>query len=983
MKKRLWLAAIIIALSLSSTLLADESDSLRYIYKLSQNGYYSESIDQINQFMSQYPNSNYYTTALSLKGYNYFMEKDYVNAQKTYLQLLNTQFGDEANYYLEMIAIAQANSNSAMQYLTAISQDSTMKPYGYFALANYYFNAGDFDEAIVLFQSLANGNSQFAAQSQLKLGIAYFNDKNYAQSASSLMLFVKIPAQAQLDLALANYYLGLANEQIGNTSAALQAYSLVVTNGQSSPYYPDALNNSAKIYLTNGNSTQFLATTSLMEKTSYKDKAYALEGEYYFNQKQYSYAETAFKSSLAVTANPAVLYNLILTYSLENKYQSVSSSVSGLQNTPFQTSYNYYYVWAQFNLKNYQTVYTFSQTPSNLKVDASLNQSFLEMLATSDFESGNYSASTRIFQKLIQIQPQPQFYYNLILIASKTNDLSLATQTYSSYTKINDTTYTEKITALMSDIYISNNQSDSAKQLYVSYLKQKQNSKFAANLSGIYITQGNYSEAIDSASDVKDLGTAAYIKAIAYSKMGDLSNASKNFRIVVEKSKDSQEVEDSYFNLISLDLQTSQYSTAITDSQKFIQKFPTSTSLSDVQKMQAMAYFKLGSYDKALSIYQTLSKVKGQESYAISMKGQCYYNTEQYDLAYNSYNTVNTAYPKSKEAAESLYWMIVIKANGSDTMSVKKLSMKFIETHPNSSYLSQVILLDTSTLTQNKDLTDISSALIAAYDKANDSKQKNMISTQVSKLNISLENYSLAFNWSQKMSKNDEQKSLQAQIYYLQKNYSQAIPILKSLLTSSTYSSFANYYLGSVYFQQNQYSQATPYLNTVINGSDLTYQDQALFKQAIILENSKDYKNAIMLLLKLKLMYPNSSLQEGTLIKLAQDYYQLQNFDKAISTYQDFLGEYPNSQYMQDALKGLIVCQIEIKDFSTAQNNCIALSKINPTLAAELKAIVNQKIHTNSQSGSASQSGSSQGGGLSKNVKNTIGTSMQKGSIGK
>lgn len=233
------------------------------------------------------------------------------------------------------------------------------------------------------------------------------------------------------------------------------------------------------------------------------------------------------------------------------------------------------------------------------------------------------------------------------------------------------------------------------------------------------------------------------------------------------------------------------------------------------------------------------------------------------------------------------------------------------------------------------------------------------------------------------MSKNDEQKSLQAQIYYLQKNYSQAIPILKSLLTSSTYSSFANYYLGSVYFQQNQYSQATPYLNTVINGSDLTYQDQALFKQAIILENSKDYKNAIMLLLKLKLMYPNSSLQEGTLIKLAQDYYQLQNFDKAISTYQDFLGEYPNSQYMQDALKGLIVCQIEIKDFSTAQNNCIALSKINPTLAAELKAIVNQKIHTNSQSGSASQSGSSQGGGLSKNVKNTIGTSMQKGSIGK
>lgn len=967
MKKRLWVASAILAAAIcSSTLYAGESDSVKYIYKLSQSGYYSESIDQINQFLSQYPSSNYYNTVLSLKGYNLFMEKDYVNAQKIYQQLLNTQFADEANYYLEMSVIAQNNSTAAMQYLNAISPSSPMKPYGYFALGNYYFDSGSYDESIVLFQSLANGNSQFKAQSQLKLGIAYFNDKSYAQSTASLGAFLTLPSQSVADKSLANYYLGLAFEQMGNTTGALQAYSQIIANGQSSQYYPDALNNSAKIYLANGNGTQFLTTTGLMEKTSYKDKAYALEGEYYFTQKQYDLAEKAFKNSLAVAPNPAVAYNLILTLAQENKYQDVATGVSSLQNTSFQNAYNYYYVWAQYNLSNYQNVYQFSQTVSNLTVDSSLNQSFLEMIATSDFESGNYSASVQMYQKLLTLSPQPQYYYNLLLIASKTNDVALATKTFSSYQKSGDVTYLEKNTALMSDIYIANNQSDAAKQLYINYLKQKQNSKFAANLSGIYISQGNYSQAIDSAKDVKDPGSAAYIKAIAYSKMGDTTNAIKNFKIVVVKGKNPQESEDSYYNLITLELQTAQYSSVVSDSQQFIQKFPKSDSLVDVQKMQAMAYFKLGNYDKAQSVYQSLTQISGQESYAYTMIAQCYYNTENYTQAYTNYNKVFTSYPKSKEAAESLYWMIVIKANANDVANVKALSIQFINTYPNSSYLSQVILQDTTLLTKNQDLTAISTALVSTYDKAKDTKQKNMIATQIVKLNITLLNYKLAYTWSQKMATSEQQISLQAQILYLQNNYSQAVPLLKSLLNSSEYSAFANYYLGSLYFDQNQYSLATPYLNSVINGSDATYQDQALLKQAIIYENSKDYKNAIMLLLKLKLMYSNSPLQEVASVKIGQDYYQLKNYDKAIQTYQDFIGEYPNSQYYQEALKGLIVCQIENRDYSGAQINVVSLSKVNAPLASQLKSIIQQR-----QQGSGSAIANATSGGSTVKLKNS------------
>jgi tetratricopeptide (TPR) repeat protein len=146
-----------------------------------------------------------------------------------------------------------------------------------------------------------------------------------------------------------------------------------------------------------------------------------------------------------------------------------------------------------------------------------------------------------------------------------------------------------------------------------------------------------------------------------------------------------------------------------------------------------------------------------------------------------------------------------------------------------------------------------------------------------------------------------------ADCYYVAKDYRAAIQhfteAIRGLVTEKDY---AYYQAGVIYGILEDYRKAGDYLDRVINVyATSAYYDDALFEKGLLQLKQEQFKNAIATFDKLSKEKPRSPYNAFALERSAVASFNLGDYPKTVTLYQQFIDSYPNNPGISDALIGL------------------------------------------------------------------------------
>ncbi len=202
-----------------------------------------------------------------------------------------------------------------------------------------------------------------------------------------------------------------------------------------------------------------------------------------------------------------------------------------------------------------------------------------------------------------------------------------------------------------------------------------------------------------------------------------------------------------------------------------------------------------------------------------------------------------------------------------------------------------------------------------------------------------------------------------ADCYYVTKDYQAAIQhfttAIRGLVNEKDY---AYYQAGVIYGILDDYRKAGDYLDRVINVyTTSAFYDDALFEKGIIQLKQEQFAQAISTFNKLILEKPRSPYIAFALERSAVASFNLGNYDKTVSFYQQFIDSYPKNPGISDALIGLqesmrLAGREEefeqiLKDFRSNNPDIGGLEKVE---FAALKGLYNNQEYTRAANGLAS-----------------------------
>jgi len=177
-----------------------------------------------------------------------------------------------------------------------------------------------------------------------------------------------------------------------------------------------------------------------------------------------------------------------------------------------------------------------------------------------------------------------------------------------------------------------------------------------------------------------------------------------------------------------------------------------------------------------------------------------------------------------------------------------------------------------------------------------------------------------------------------AQSYFMQKNYVQAIPYYEAYhsTTQDVVSCEDNYSAGYSYYADKQYDKAIPFLTKSICDND-SLKQYASFVLANCYLETKQKDFASRLFYSAYELNKNPQITEEALFNYAKLQYELSNnpFVGAISAFEQYINNYPNSMRKNEAEAFLSTIYLTTKNYKAA---IASLEKINPKSPTLLKA---------------------------------------------
>lgn len=829
------------------------------------------------------------------------------------------------------VRLGHANADVLMESFLEEYPTSSKSNQAYTEVAHYYFNQGNYKEALHWFEKVDESQLNAADRDRFNFqkGYSFFSSNNKKEASK---YFNKVQ-KSETYGSQAKYYLGFMAYEGDNYQEANKYFDAVSKDEKYSEklsyYQADMSFKSGDFDKAIAEGQKAMGQSTAAEKSELNK----IIGESYFNLKKYNEAIpylVVYKGKRGKWSNTDY-YLLGYAYYKQNDFENAIAQFNKIVGGKDAVAQNAYYHLGESYLKLNQKQQALNafKNASEMAFDVAIQEDAYLNYAKLSYELGNsYQSVPSVLLGFINKYPNnsSRSVVEKLLIDSYISSknykeaLALLEKNKSPENKLAH----QKVTFYRGlELYTDRNFSE-ALSLFQKSLANGSDAQFTARATfwkaeTEYVLE-DYTKSLltfkqfagmSAATATPEFKNSSYNIAYAYFKLKEYDAAGDAFKKYIDNTKaDKTRITDAYLRLGDCRFVTSKYWPAmeaynkvidlksvdadyaffqkalcygfvarndkkIEELNSFIQSFPKSSYRDDALFELANTYVATNKQDMALKTYDRLIaeyKNSGFTSRAILRQGLVYYNSDRNAEALVKFKKVAAEYPKTAEALEA----------------VSTARLIYVDSGKVGEYAAWVRTLDFVAVTD----TDLD---------------------------------------------NDTFESAMKQ--YDQNNTTQAISGFKAYISSfpnGIHALKANFYLAQAYYGENQKENAITYYEYVVNEPRNEFTEESLTRLGQILLNNNSKEKAIPVLLRLENeadLFQNKVFAQSNLMKC---YYEGKDYANAV-VYADRVLVNPKTDDNVKSDAQIIIARsaMQTEDESKAKE---AYAKVLPIAKGELAA---------------------------------------------
>ena len=630
------------------------------------------------KYFSQLLNSKKYgAQAKYYFGYMAYQDDDYTEADKYLNQVANDQnFDDDIPYYMANIKFKTGKFQEAIDAATPLLAKSNgiqhselskiigesyfnlnefenAVPYlldykgkkgkwnntDYYLLGYAYYQQKDYEEALIWFTKIIDGNSAVSQNAYYHLAECYLKSDrkqealNAFRNAKQMDFNADIKKDAWLNYAKLSYEIGNPYKSVAEV---IQEYLVA---------YPDDLDQSeVKEYLVSAyisandyqGALEYLKNSSSDDNETYQKVAF-LYGSQLFKEQQYTKAIENFNLSIENSSNSvfkarSLFWKAEALYRLKNYEEALKrfkdfTEMAASKETKEYGIVLYHLAYTHFQIKDYNQAGGYFNEYINVSNDKNLLSDSYLRLGDCFFALSSYFKAIPAYEKVIANNDLDVDYAQLQIAFC----YGYMGETDKKITALNDFTEVNLKSTLRDDAfyelgnsYVKLNKTDQAMAAYDevvnNYSMSSLVSKSLLKQGLVYFNADKNDEALDKYKAVvsKYPGTDEATEAIANAKQiyvlqGRVDEYERFIRNVDFVNVTDEEIENTMFSSAEQFYLTNNLEKAIESLEKYLERFPNGASALHANFFLADSYNKTGQKEKAVPYYQfILAKDKNQ-----------------------------------------------------------------------------------------------------------------------------------------------------------------------------------------------------------------------------------------------------------------------------------------------------------------------------------------------------------------------------------
>jgi TolA-binding protein len=707
--------------------------------------------------------TNYREISLYRLGVIYFEDKQFDRSRQNFRRLLSlypeTEFAGSAYYWLGESFVRENRIDEAVKFLQEAIEKKKNNRYldnTIFSLAGVYEKKGDYANAVKYYDQLLSfhRNSPLAVQAQIRIGICYFNLKDY--EASILELKNPILNELPEDLYSESLYL-LANShfRIESYREAERVYREIIENYPSSPHIREVnyglawslfqqknYNDAFRIFnfLSEGEDT--IAEKSFLWKA--ESKRYALKdteafelykqflerfpnsqytgqvqyqmGVVYYDDKKLDISERYLNSAMksgdrrvkakAHTLKGEIELNKKNYQSAKTSFEQVVELIDANDNLSHRAylglGITLYY------LKNYKQAIEYLEMVSN-NAPSFEKDKVNFYLAENFYASGKYqdainrynavgSEDRDLYSKALY--GKAYSYFNSGKYDQAASLFTELTKKFPGDKKILD------IRMRLADSYYGNKNYAAAsgiyRELFSSGKIQLNNPNAYFQYAQSLYRAGKTEEAISRFYELRDkypqsdfAARAYYLVGWIYFQQNQFDRAIAQYLNTISLYPGHQIVPVAYYSIGDAYYNMGRYDSAIVNYEKIITLFPGSPNVFDALNGIQYSYIAMDQPDRAVEKIENFISEHPNAEFADQLsfkRGEVYYSNRSYEKAKNSYKSFINNYRNSKLIPDAYFWIGKSAHNLNQNEEAIYNYNRVIELYPKSNIASSAVI---------------------------------------------------------------------------------------------------------------------------------------------------------------------------------------------------------------------------------------------------------------------------------------------------
>lgn len=596
----------------------------------------------------------------------------------------NDPIGMEACYYGAICSEQLGNLDAEYridEFLRRYPQ-STHINMAKFYRGNYYYNIGDYRQALEWYRQVEGSEVEFGHRDEydFKKGYCYFQNKD-SEQAKSLMSKVMSGKSKYKNSAI--YYYGHIQYAEKEYELALKSFKRIENDRKFAKILPCYV---ARIYYYLGREDELLALAPKIQAQDNlfkKDELNQMIAEVYFKRGEYANA---------------------LTY-----YNKMDDPEPGEQDNYYQRGYCHYQLHQYDSAAEYLSRKTATVDSIAQNAMYTLGDTYLKLNRKDDARSMFLQASKLDFDK--RIKEDALFNYAKLSCELNKNPYNESIRSFENYLQqYPGTSHKREIQEILTSLYMTTRNYKDA----ITLIENIENKSASLNQAyqRVVINRGielfnerNYKEAstyfakaIKINASPKSTADALYLHGESRYRLDDFANAQTSLTKFFNNSNAdaSPYYKQALYTYGYSSMKSEHYRTAINNFAKFLRQTNRKTDaqqICDAHDRMGDCYYVCKSFDTAIIHYNVVVANNGKDAdYALYQKSLCYGAMGKNEEKLNSLNTILENHKKSSLASKALYEIANTYLICDNNEMALLYFNNFIEQYPQSAYVKEALL---------------------------------------------------------------------------------------------------------------------------------------------------------------------------------------------------------------------------------------------------------------------------------------------------